>query len=621
MALTNDILFKDGVDWIDVKKKLKGDFNKAGDLSRFTNLENELSKIASKLFDCLPLVMQEKLLSGADGCWCRFNIRPIRKSVDLRNSVCSEMEDGDKFPVAVSDVRSIIGPLVTTEVTLDQVTDHDASFTSFSPTEMPVHLNLVADDQELLETTSDMVLQTRPVVQCSENNVATTIPDDSGMVQSSGTASEQITSELEAVSGQHTKEIDEPSLCLDIVEKEDVSLRRLVSATPEQVTNELETACYEDITKLDEPLLNLDIAEKDISSGNTVLSKPIKPAEPLQQLKIAPRLLTSTDSFDIESVCDLRRTLSQEAQDICSDAKYKVGEDGNFEQPQPPGVPPDITGWRLVKALEPTIQYVASHLGQGGFGAVFKAQEPNTGTLLAMKRVKFTMEDLDDVTKEVNIMNGLDHPNIIRVLGSQVQDMYFQIFLEWMAGGSVQDLLSQFGPMNAMVIQRYSEQVLSGVAYLHQFEILHCDIKGGNIVVDSTGQVAKLCDFGHALRMPVPDDTKAKGTVPFMAPELFDGSCNSPSSDVWSVGCTMVQMATGKQPWSEFHQIGEQCVMFQICLKDLPIPSSLPPLLKKVIADCLEKDVAKRPTARELQCRLAMPHLKNTSASPYLHEY
>jgi len=74
IALQTNLVFAD------VRKKLKGDFCKAGDLLSIISLENELNTIASKLFDCLPPVMQAKLLTGADGCRCRFNIRTTCKS-------------------------------------------------------------------------------------------------------------------------------------------------------------------------------------------------------------------------------------------------------------------------------------------------------------------------------------------------------------------------------------------------------------------------------------------------------------------------------------------------------------------------------------------------------------
>lgn len=258
-----------------------------------------------------------------------------------------------QFPVAVTDVCPIVSPLVTTEVTVDHASDQDASFTSSfkldSPTEMPAELNLVADDHEPMDTTADMTAETR-IVQCSESSVLSTkIPDDSGMERSSST--EHITSEVQAISCH-----DEPSLILDIVEDKDVSMEQLLGTVPEQVANELETTCCRYIGELDEPLLNLDIVEKDTSSGKTVMSKIKKPTEPLQQLKIAPRNYASTDSFRIESVCELRPSLSfEEQEDTRCEAKDKVAEDGYFQQPQPPGNPPVITGWRLIKSLEPKV--------------------------------------------------------------------------------------------------------------------------------------------------------------------------------------------------------------------------------------------------------------------------
>ena len=99
---------------------------------------------------------------------------------------------------------------------------------------------------------------------------------------------------------------------------------------------------------------------------------------------------------------------------------------------------------------------------------------------------------------------------------------------------------------------RYTRDILYGAAYLHEHNVAHRDIKGANVLVTSAG-MCKLADFGVAVHM---DKITAsiRGTPYFISPEMIRGQATSPGilerSDVWSIGCTVFQMATGEPPWS-----------------------------------------------------------------------
>lgn len=140
--------------------------------------------------------------------------------------------------------------------------------------------------------------------------------------------------------------------------------------------------------------------------------------------------------------------------------------------------------------------------------------------------------------------------------------------VERLKGGSIASLVQKYGPIPENLIRVYTLQILEGLEYLHVRNTIHRDIKGANILVDSTG-VCKLADFGTAKRISslVESDTKGissiKGTVNWMAPEIISQSSlgrylsslkNSclleRFCDIWSVGCTVLEMATGKAPWS-----------------------------------------------------------------------
>lgn len=86
--------------------------------------------------------------------------------------------------------------------------------------------------------------------------------------------------------------------------------------------------------------------------------------------------------------------------------------------------------------------------------------------------------------KEIEVMRSLNHENIVRYLGIQLEENFLNIFLEYVPGGSISTLLGKFGKFPEAVIRVYTKQILSGLAYLHANRIVHRDIKGANILVD-----------------------------------------------------------------------------------------------------------------------------------------
>jgi serine/threonine protein kinase len=96
----------------------------------------------------------------------------------------------------------------------------------------------------------------------------------------------------------------------------------------------------------------------------------------------------------------------------------------------------------------------------------------------------------------------------------------------------------------------YTKQILEGLEYLHVNNIVHRDIKGSNVLVDRNG-VCKLADFGNSKRLYcTKNDNQIKGTAHWMAPEVIKQLKYGRFSDIWSLGCTIIEMATGSPPWS-----------------------------------------------------------------------
>ena len=170
-------------------------------------------------------------------------------------------------------------------------------------------------------------------------------------------------------------------------------------------------------------------------------------------------------------------------------------------------------------------------IGSGAFGSVHVALNVDTGELIAVKSVPvFPSSDeehakrMSDLQTEIGLMGKLNHPNIVCYLGASSDKQNFNILMEFVPGGSIASMLKNFGHFEEVVVSRYTHQILDGLLYLHSYRIDHRDIKGANILIDSTG-VIKLADFGASKQ--VADlvyrgngHVSLRGTPFWMAPEV-----------------------------------------------------------------------------------------------------
>ncbi|KAH3743789.1 protein serine/threonine kinase [Pelomyxa schiedti] len=257
---------------------------------------------------------------------------------------------------------------------------------------------------------------------------------------------------------------------------------------------------------------------------------------------------------------------------------------------------------------------IGQPVGRGGFGTVFMGINTDTGEIFAAKQIELDPSDDDRAQKllqsydqEIQLMKTLDHPNIVKYLGATIEGLKLNIFMEYVGGGSLSSILSKFGPFSENMVRSYTKQLLQGLSYLHSCNILHRDIKCANILLD-TGvgrENVKLSDFGcsrkiadnlaHAQQMSV------RGTPFWMAPEVMLGNAVGTPADVWSLACTVVEMVTGKPPWSQ--QFPEPALaMFPICNSNTPlqIPSHLSPQLQQFLDICLQRDPSLRPDTKTL---------------------
>lgn len=250
-------------------------------------------------------------------------------------------------------------------------------------------------------------------------------------------------------------------------------------------------------------------------------------------------------------------------------------------------------------------------LGIGAFGRVFQGLNNVTGELIAVKQVGLSkdealrgrvVEHVRALEAEVHVLKQLKHENIVQYLGTERVDDAFNIVLEYVPGGSIASLLAKFGPLQESVIRVYTRQILKGLEYLHQRSIMHRDIKGANILVDK--HKVKLADFGASKKIEdlatMNSGCKSiRGTPYWMAPEVIKQTGHGRPADIWSVGCTVIEMATGKPPWSNYAPVA---AMFQIASSKSPppIPDSLSPEAKDFLALCFNRVPKERANATRL---------------------
>ncbi|CAL6323276.1 unnamed protein product [Bathycoccus prasinos] len=312
-----------------------------------------------------------------------------------------------------------------------------------------------------------------------------------------------------------------------------------------------------------------------------------------------------------------------------------------------------------VSSGPPKMWTIGDTLGEGSYGKVNLALNGETGELIALKEVKIagcdtaggggannnnnnnkdfietqnrdekltsTRSSLDEsglltptvqdsrvresivqLEQEVHMLSQLTHPNIVRYIGIKRRKDILNVFMEYVPGGSIASLLQRFGPLGDNVTRVYTRQILIGLDYLHSQRVVHRDIKGANILVEKSGRI-KLADFGMAKMLEFVDVERnsyakkaVKGSAYWMAPEVIRKSEVTLGCDVWSVGCTVIEMASAKPPWCECST--QVQAMFKIAsstaLPTLP-EKNLSADAKAFILKCLKRNVEERPDVETL---------------------
>ncbi|KAK8482819.1 hypothetical protein V6N13_085570 [Hibiscus sabdariffa] len=255
---------------------------------------------------------------------------------------------------------------------------------------------------------------------------------------------------------------------------------------------------------------------------------------------------------------------------------------------------------------------LGDEIGKGAYGRVYKGLDLENGDFVAIKQVSLEnigQEDLNIIMQEIDLLKNLNHKNIVKYLGSSKTKSHLHIILEYVENGSLANIIkpNKFGPFPESLVAVYIAQVLEGLVYLHEQGVIHRDIKGANILTTKEGLV-KLADFGVATKLTEADVNthSVVGTPYWMAPEVIEMSGVCAASDIWSVGCTVIELLTCVPP---YYDLQPMPALFRIVQDEHPpIPDSLSPDITDFLRQCFKKDARQRPDAKTL---LSHPWIRN----------
>ena len=248
-------------------------------------------------------------------------------------------------------------------------------------------------------------------------------------------------------------------------------------------------------------------------------------------------------------------------------------------------------------------------IGSGKFSTVWKGVHLPSGKTVAVKKVQIyeimDAKQRSDCVNEVKLLQSLCHPNVIQYADAFVENNELIITLDYCDCGDLSSLIKERGtagvPLSEGDIWSIFSQLVGAVTHMHSHRVMHRDIKPGNVFLTADG-VVKLGDLGLS-RYFSSKTAVAKsmvGTPYYMSPECIRGQPYEWSSDVWSLGCLLYELAALRNPFFRdglnYYTLGK---LITSCEYD-PLPGCFSDELKQLIAAMLQQDPGKRPSLRDI---------------------
>jgi serine/threonine-protein kinase len=241
-------------------------------------------------------------------------------------------------------------------------------------------------------------------------------------------------------------------------------------------------------------------------------------------------------------------------------------------------------------------------LGQGGMGVVFKAYDTLLARDVAIKILNEELRENREAQRiflvEARNLATLKHPNLVAIHDVAITDGVTMLVTEFVEGRNLEEHLQFYGSMDELAVLKVAHQLALALANMHERGIIHRDIKPGNLLVRQDGSL-KIVDFGLArsLEQLTLRSTQRRGTPAYMAPEQIKGEELTPRTDLYQVGVTLYELATGFLP---FDADGEDLAYAHVHLAPTPILEYAPmssPGFCELVEQCLAKDPARRPAS------------------------